>query len=391
MTVKILPVLCSAALAAGAITLMAESPAPANIRARGHFSDPDFFPIAVWLQSPEKARQYREAGFNTYVGLWNGPTEDQLAELRRAGMLVVCEQNATGLKHLDDPTILGWMHGDEPDNAQPLAKGAGYGPPVPPDKIIAGYHSIKGRDPSRPVLLNLGQGVAWDGYIGRGVRSNHPEDYPEYLRGCDIASFDIYPAVHDSPEIAGKLWIVARGVNRLAKWAGSGRAVWNCIECTHIENPAKKATPHQVRCEVWMSLIHGSRGLIYFVHEWKPRFSESALLDDPEMLAAVTAVNRQITRLAPVLNGPTANDRVSVVCEPGNIPVDFLAKQKDGDLYVFAAEMSGENTTATFRIGNSRGERPVEALDENRTLAVKDGVFTDKFAPWAVHLYRVAP
>ena len=55
-----------------------------------------------------------------------------------------------------------------------------------------------------------------------------------------------------------------------------------------------------------MALIHGSRGLIYFVHQFKPKFNEHALLDDPEMLAAVTAINRQIRDLAPVLNSPTS-------------------------------------------------------------------------------------
>jgi hypothetical protein len=49
------------------------------------------------------------------------------------------------------------MHGDEPDNAQSL--GRGYGPPIPPAKIIADYHKLKKAAPSRPVLLNLGQGV----------------------------------------------------------------------------------------------------------------------------------------------------------------------------------------------------------------------------------------
>ena len=29
----------------------------------------DFFPIAVWLQSPGNAKRYRQAGINTYVGL----------------------------------------------------------------------------------------------------------------------------------------------------------------------------------------------------------------------------------------------------------------------------------------------------------------------------------
>ncbi len=372
---------------------LAQSPEPSHSPptwTRGPFSDPGFFPIAVWLQSPAKARRYRDAGFNTYVGLWNGPTEDQLAQLKREGIHVVCEQNETALKHLNDPTIIGWMHGDEPDNAQPLAPKPGYGPPVSPGKIVAGYEKIRALDPSRPVLLNLGQGVAWDGYIGRGVRTNHPEDYPEYIKGCDIASFDIYPAVHDSPEISGNLWFVALGVDRLVKWAGPGRAGWNCIECTRIGNPAKNATPLQVRCEVWMSLIHGSRGLIYFVHEWKPRFSESALLEDPEMLAAVTGINRQITGLAPVLNSPTLQTAVSVVTEPENVPVDVLVKQKDGTLYLFTAGMRGEKTTATFRVRNLPGERSVEVIDESRTIDAKEGVFTDEFAPWAVHLYRIA-
>ena len=44
-------------------------------------ADAGFFPISVWLQDPGKAQKYKAAGFNTYVGLWMGPTEQQLAEL----------------------------------------------------------------------------------------------------------------------------------------------------------------------------------------------------------------------------------------------------------------------------------------------------------------------
>src|SRR5262249_54475298 len=79
----------------------------------------NYFPIAVWLQSPSNAAKFKAAGINLYVGLWQGPTEEQLATLKAAGMPVICEQNAVGLAHKNDPTIIGWMHGDEPDNAQP--------------------------------------------------------------------------------------------------------------------------------------------------------------------------------------------------------------------------------------------------------------------------------
>jgi hypothetical protein len=358
--------------------------------AHGPSAEKSFFPIAVWLQSPAKAAQYREAGINVYVGLWRGPTEEQLAALKQAGMSIVCSQNATGLAHKDDPTIIAWMHGDEPDNAQSLGQGKGYGPPVVPEKIVADYERIRAADPNRPVLLNLGQGVAWDGWYGRGVRTNHPEDYVEYVKGCDIASFDIYPVTHDKPAVTGKLWYVAQGVERLRQWTQDQKAVWNCIECTRINNPTQRPTPHQVRCEVWMSLIHGSMGLIYFVHEWQPKFNESALLSDPNMLAAVTQINRQIHELAPVLNSPTVPDAVTVASENPDVPVATMVKQQENATYLFAVAMREGATKARFTLRGLGGSQSIEVLGESRTLAGSGGVFTDDFQPWDVHLYRIA-
>src|SRR5262245_25204921 len=96
------------------------APAP---RDNGFLTDPAVFPVAVWLQNPARAAEYKAIGINLYVGLWRGPTEAQLAELKRHGLHVVCSQNAAGLRHLDDPTIVAWMHRDEPDNAQSLGRG----------------------------------------------------------------------------------------------------------------------------------------------------------------------------------------------------------------------------------------------------------------------------
>jgi hypothetical protein len=355
-----------------------------------HAGEKDFFPIAVWLQSPTRAPEYKDIGINTYVGLWRGPTEAHLADLKKHGMRVVCGQNAAGLAHKDDPTILAWMHGDEPDNAQALPKGQkGYGPPILPSKIVADYERIKKNDPTRPVLLNLGQGVAYDNYIGRGVRRNHPEDYPEYIKGCDIASFDIYPAVHDNKEVAGKLWFVADGVSRLRKWSDDKKPVWNCIECTHIENPNKKATPAQVKAEVWMSLVRGSRGLIYFCHQFKPKFIEAGLLADAEMTAQVKAINRQIHELAPVLNSPAVEKGLTVASADKNVPVEAMLKRHGGTTYVFAVGMRDGKTTATFQVADLPANATIHVLGEDRKLMASDGRFEDSFEPWGVHLYEI--
>jgi hypothetical protein len=356
--------------------------------AKGPPSDPNYFPIAVWLQHPKNAERYKAAGINLYVGLWRGPAREQLDLLRQAGMPVICAQNALGLENRDSPLIVGWMHDDEPDNAQSLGAGKGYGPPVPPQKVVEDYERMRAADPDRPVFLNLGQGVAWDRYIGRGVRRNRPEDYPEYVKGSDIVSFDIYPVVHPDKEIAGNLEFVAKGVERLIQWTGGAKPVWNCIECTRISNVDLKPTPAQVRSEVWMSIIHGSRGLIYFVHQFQPVFREAALLDDAEMLAAVTELNQQIHSLAPVLNSPTIREGIEV--ESAEVPIATMLKRHGEATYLFAVAMRNHAGSGSFNISGLPPSAAAEVLGESRTIEVRNGRWKDEFKPYEVHLYRIA-
>jgi hypothetical protein len=353
----------------------------------GLSSDATYFPIAVWLQNPSNAERYKAAGINLYVALSRGARSNQLALLAQAGMKAICSQNAATLEQRESPLIVGWMHGDEPDNAQSLGRGKGYGPPISPATVVSNYATMRAADPSRPVFLNLGQGVAWDNYIGRGVRRNHPEDYPEYIKGCDIASFDIYPVVHDHRDIAGKLEFVTQGVERLRQWSGGEKVVWNCIECSRISNVDVKPTPEQVRSEVWMSLIHGSQGIIYFVHQFKPTFKEAALLEDAEMLAGVTAINRQIHELAPVLNSPTLTD--VLVVESKEVPVAAMVKWHENQLYVFTVCMRNDSTRCAFRFHGVTPSIPVEVLGESRNLTLDRGEFRDDFKPYEVHLYRL--
>jgi hypothetical protein len=377
-----------------AVAASSDRPASYSQWSHGPSADPGYFPIAVWLQDPRNAEAYKRAGINVYVGLWRGPTEDQLTALKKAGMALICEQNRVGLAHRDDPTIVGWMHGDEPDNAQevrdPKTGRRGYGPCVPPSRIVADYESLRAADPTRPIMLNLGQGVANDDWKGRGPGASL-DDYPGYVRGSDIVSFDVYPVAGIDRADGGELlWYVPKGVDRLVNWTGGKRLVWNCIECTHIDNPRAKATPAQVKSEVWMSLIHGSRGLIYFVHQFKPSFNEHALLDDPEMLAAVTAVNRQIRELAPALNSPSVAGWASVRSSDPQVPIDILVKRTPEAAYVFAVSMRNRPCRGTFSFKELLERAPAEVLGEDRKITIRGREFDDAFPAFGVHLYRIA-
>ncbi len=360
--------------------------------------DPAFFPIGVWMQSPHNAARYKAAGINTYVALWEGATPDKLAALKAAGLYAVTGQSDFALESPDNDVIVAWMHGDEPDNAQPRPLKLGFGQPVPPGEVVSDYEKIKQRDPSRPVFVNFGQGVAWDGWYGRGDRTNRPEDYPLYMKGADIVSFDIYPAVHEHPDVAGKLEFVARGVERLSGWASPEQTVWNVIEASRIRNLERKPTPYQIRAEAWMSLIHGSKGLVYFVHQFEPEFKDASLLDDGELLAAVTSINAQVHDRAPVLNSPNIDDVVTVSTEAGSAPVAAMVKQYDGALYLFTVGMRDQPAKATFTLldgalpGGTRAS--VSVIGEDRSIdlaATASGSvsFADTFEPYGVHLYRI--
>jgi len=351
----------------------------------------DFFPIAVWLQSPSNVEVYKDLGINTFVGIWEGLDQEKLNVFKNAGIKVICDQNEFGLQNLGEKTIYAWMHGDEPDNAQWNNSTKKYDPCIDPTIIIHDYNKIKANDPSRPVYLNLGRGVSATKWVGRGECSGKTDTYKVsedgYLKGCDIASFDIYPVNSSEPEVKDSLWYVAKGIDNLLEWSDYLKPVWCWIETTKIgEDSERKPTPAEVKSQVWMALIHGASGFGYFCHSFHPVFEEAGLLKNPEIVKGVKEINQQITALAKVLNSSTLKNFAKVSSSNAKVPVDILTKNSGGADYIFSVAMKPGNTSAIFTI--EKGKQ-VEVIGENRTLKVKNGKFSDDFSDNTVHLYKV--
>ncbi len=368
----------------------------------GPSTDHSFFPVAVWLQAPEStstAARYREIGVNMHIGLWEGPTQAQLTAAAALPTVVVASQNATGLSSPNAGLIKAWLQQDEPDNAQNDTED-----PVPPEAVVSTYKSLVAADSTRPVYLNLGQGVAADPWYGRGHRTNHPEDYLVYVQGGDILSFDIYPmnvfAVADTAQdwqkafnnsVAQNISYVASGVDRLRNWSNKKKPVWVWIETTNFNGIAQFAlTPDLVNAEVWMAIIHGARGIGYFCHVFSPTFIEAGLLADAAMTTRVSAINAQIKSLAPVLNTQSVANGATTTTSNSTVPVDTMLKRYGGSTYLFAVGMQPESTTATFVLRGLSGTRTVEVVGEGRSLSAIDGVLKDSFAAHTVHIYRVS-
>jgi hypothetical protein len=352
----------------------------------GPSSDPSFFPVSVWLQSPPNAAKYAAAGVNTFTGLWMGPTDDQLAGLADAHMATYCDQSGVWNAHLGDPTIQAWMQPDGPDNAQMNASG-GYDPCIDPAMVRAGYEAFVASDPRRPVYLGLGRGVADTQWNGRGTCTGNTDQYREYAKGGDLLAFHIYPHEDGVP-----IETVATGVDNLMVWSEAKKPISATIEASDI-NDNGRPTPAEITAEVWMSLVHGAAGVQYFCHRFMPTFSETDCLDDAPTKAALTEINGRIRDLAPVLNTPSVANGVTVASSAAGIPVDVMLKRQGGATYLFAVEMRVGATTATFSLRDLPSKTSIEAIGEGRTLSATAGAggvtFSDDFSGYGVHLYKL--
>ena len=368
----------------------AEYTSPYAQWSNGPSTDPSYFPLGVWLQDPSTANQWKAAGINLFVGLWQGPTNSQLTTLQAADMQVIAAKNtmattAAGMTLSDGrPLLVGWLQEDEPDNH----------PKTPAATIQNLYQDIKAFDTTRPVYMGLSQSMGWDNatWIGQGGNINPAVDYPAYLAGTDIGAMDIYPMDCARAETCGDAWRPALGVDRLHQYGGADQLAWNYIETGDINGNGMEATVEEIRMEVWSSIIHGSKGITYFIHGKTAisNFDHKALLrpENAAHLAGVTAINQEVQGLAPVINSETLTGVATVDSSNPNMLVDFMVKEHGNATYVFATGMRNQNSVADFSF-LELGNATVDVLGEDRQLSMVDGEFSDAFLGFDTHLYRI--
>jgi hypothetical protein len=367
----------------GVLLLVGDSVSAGELPVNGFPTDADFFPIGVWAQSPTRAANYKAIGINTFVALQGGPTEAQLAALAQQNMFAVAVQNDIGLKSPNRHVIKAWMQDDEPDNAQSLPSG-GYGTCIPAVEVAHRTREMKTRDPTRPVMINFGQGVANEFWQGRGPCNGDQEYYDLAIQGADILSYDIYPVASRTPQVKGRLEYVARGVSNLVKRTADGQSVWMALETTALD-PTRRPTAAEVRAEVWMALIHGATGIFYFVHEFKPDFREDAIFRYPDIVEEVTKTSRLIKSLAPVLKGSSIYGTISV---SSTTPIATMVKVFENATYIFAVAMQNSPSMARITVRDGQ-DTSARVLGEDRSVTITHGVFEDQFEGYGVHLYQV--
>ena len=233
-------------------------------------------------------------------------------------------------------------------------------------------------------MLNFGQGVANPYWRGRGLCNGDRGYYAKAAAGVDILSFDIYPVGSRTSQIKGKLEYVAYGVRELKKIRIDDQKISAAIETTALD-PGHPVMPAQLRAEVWMAIISGARGIVYFVHEFSPVLHEDAIFRHPDIVSEVTKQNSLIRSLARVLNSADVDGAIDV---RSKVPVETLAKRYNNSLYVFVVALANAPSQPQF---NLRGYNATGAtvVGENRKLAITGGAFEDSLEGYGVRIYEI--
>jgi hypothetical protein len=351
---------------------------------------------------------YKALGINVFVNLVNGPSLDQMAQVRAAGLYAIA-----GLEN-NDPGITAHFYLDEPDinpaNCTVLPdwlkahcqNGSTWygGQQILASSVRAMNNVIRTHDPSRPIYMQYTKSIARGGGFFESIAMG---DKSIYALASDILSFDHY--MISDLWAPGPVWLLYDETKQARGYAANSRPVWVFIELSRVFADTRvSVTPEQVRAEVWNALIGGARGIEYFNHN----FFRGVIPGDPaaqgctehlltdtryaQMSQMVLSINERIHSLAPVLNSPFIKDYVTT--NLGNrisVMAKRFASASNFENYIFAIPHARGTQQVVFTLeGETKGL--IEVIGEGRTLKLNSGRFSDVFRNEnEVHIYRLKP
>jgi hypothetical protein len=359
--------------------------ATVTIGERGEFrvDGEPFLPIMQWLQSASRIEYQKTLGINTFVG--NGGSDssaEYLAECRAQG--VWCVLDPEDMSVSDDPALLGWIFGDEPD----LDSNA-----VEPERILEQYESIKAQDDAHVTLLTVTSGFFSEMDPPDWMNGDRGR-YHAYADATDAVGFDLYPVYGwCRPDW---LYRVGAAQEELITQYAPDRSTYQWIECVRTSSqwcdiderePDDGPTAAEVRNQVWQAIAHGAKAIGYFTHSWEcDDYTQYCLSAAQE--TELTRTNAQITALTvPILSAPY--ERAVTVTSTPEARIDWLARHVGNEVTLIVVNVDAAAVEVSVHVPGLSPGGSVEVYDEERSLSPDSETFTDAFDALGVHVYRM--
>jgi hypothetical protein len=365
------------------------------------WTSPRFFPITVWsavVAQRKDVVQDKAAGINTYLNPYL--YFDPYPAIRAAHMSVIIGNFHTPESRA---VVVGYDLSDEPDGRLGLGNG-----PINKNTIecstsvpcaftaMAYLDSLVPKNSGRftftnytsEILTHPAQGALM---IKRYQSANSMDDY--YYTGsgnaCYVSRVYGFVTASECPKAADYGMDVAR-----ERALDPRKPIFNFVELGTTSQAGDNITPGEIGGAVWSSIINGAMGINYFIEDTAPGpcgETGNVIRDTscPAAVAAtreVTKVDRQIKALAPILNTQSYRHRF-------NSKLDTMLKYYNGSYYIFAMlGLRGNPGSYTLSLPAGLSASHVQVVDENRTIAISGGSFTDSFSKeYSYHIYKITP
>ena len=360
-----------------------------------------FFLIGTFMPTIYEFGKWHDRGVNTGVGLnsYTDPSvgrtlqvaiQDWDSRAKAQGMRTIRGPMPNPADDLGNTTLLAWDQMDEPD-----ATGQGM---INLASCVANYQQWKATDSSRPVYLTFsgpdvlgamaGPRPSWclDSTGGCSLISNHLDYISSAL---DWVSNDIYPCSGYLPDEIRRCdpSYVGDPIDLIRSW--TDKPVFAFIETSYQEfvpESTRGPTKDEVRAEIWVAIVHGVRGYIFF-----PQVVGKDATGDgtpADVAAELTIQNTTVTQLAPVLQGD-----INPTTLGASVPAPLQAGWRDapsGKYFFVVNTKQPTLTNAVITLTGVDTATSASVLNESRTVTLANGKLTDTFGAFAVHIYVVA-
>jgi hypothetical protein len=334
------------------------------------------FPIGVWTQPMSSFDKWKSRGVNTLIEYQgDGATIEQWSQAARdRGMFYVRRPLANPALDVGDKNLLAWALPDEPEITSKY----------PAATLKTWIDGWKQADPNRPIWVNFSGGYVlhWQGNV-------FASGYQPYTDLVDWTSSSIYPVTGwNRPTEHPGLDAPGEALDRLEKWT-DGKPQWAVLESgdqelSWIQKEIGGPTPGQFRAEVWDSIIHGARGVIYFPESFSPSFKFDNT--PPEIAAEMAATNAKIQSIASVLLGDIDPATRGLQVDG---PLEGTWRVQNGKTYFVVLNFSNQAVTKNVTLQGIGSASSASVVGENRAVSLTNGAFSDTFAPYSVHVYQV--
>lgn len=263
-----------------------------------------FYGVPYRYSSIERFREFKEAGFDISMFVYNHISADSLIKI-----LDIAKQcNVKILLHThqmqsqpqkvipyikDHPALYGYILKDEPK-------------PEEFNEVQHFYKLVKKYDAKKPCYVNLLPDYGTQSLHELGIKS-----YKQYLRDASIIdlpfiSFDHYPIIRSS--IRESWYSNLEDIRKES--LRTGKPFWAFVLCTpHADYPLP--TIGMLRLQIFSNLVYGARAIQYFTY-WTPKSYGSYYFHDgpisldgkrTKTYEVVKEMNQELRKLLPLFDG----------------------------------------------------------------------------------------